>query len=342
MGNVCCAPKSQPFYVNKLFLIATFGLFSVLISAFFPQTVDVYHYFIEMFKLVWWAMVLGFIIGGIIDYFIPQDYIQKVLSKSKKRTLLLAVLLGALLSTCCHGILAISMQLYKKGASVPAIVTLLMAAPWANFSTTILMVVFFKLKGLLIIGLSIVIALIVGFIFQQLQKRKLLDSSANISVNKEFSFSIRADIKKRYKHYNFSKSQLLTDLKGVSAGSWDLMKMVLWWFVIAMVISSYIAAFVPHGFVAEYFGPSFMGLLSTLAATSIIEICSEGSSVLAFELYNQTGSIASVFVFLLAGVATDFTEIGLIWSTIGKRTAILIPLISVPIIMFFACLLLFL
>jgi uncharacterized membrane protein YraQ (UPF0718 family) len=57
-----------------------------------------------------------------------------------------ALFLGTALSTCCHGILAISIQLYKKGASIPAIITLLMAAPWANFPMTILLVIFFKLE----------------------------------------------------------------------------------------------------------------------------------------------------------------------------------------------------
>ena len=32
----------------------------------------------------------------------------------------------------------------------------------------------------------------------------------------------------------------------------------------------------------------------------------------------------------MAGVSTDYTEIGLIASTIGRRTAMMIPLITVP------------
>jgi len=31
-----------------------------------------------------------------------------------------------------------------------------------------------------------------------------------------------------------------------------------------------------------------------------------------------------------AGVVTDYTEIGLIWSNIGKRAAIWLPIITVP------------
>lgn len=341
MSETCCVPKKKPFYQNKLFLIAILGLFSIVITLFIPGFSHVSHYFLKMLSLVWWAMGLGFLIGGIIDYYVPQRYIKKLLSKNDAKTLFLSVFLGTLLSTCCHGILAIAMQLYKKGASIAAVITLLMAAPWANFPMTILMVVFFGVKGMIIIGLAILIALIVGFIFQLLDKANSLNRIEFSTDDADMTFSIRDDLKKRYHDYKFSKTQCVADLKGIFSGAWSLMKMVLWWFLIAMVVSSYISAFVPHGFIDQYFSSNLLGLLSTLLATSLIEICSEGSSVLAFELYNQTGSIAHVFVFLLAGVATDFTEIGLIWTTVGKRTALLIPIISVPIILFFAYWLLF-
>ena len=32
----------------------------------------------------------------------------------------------------------------------------------------------------------------------------------------------------------------------------------------------------------------------------------------------------------MAGVATDYTEIGLIWSNIGKKAAIWLPIVTVP------------
>ena len=49
------------------------------------------------------------------------------------------------MSACSHGILAISMQLYKKGASIPSVITFLLASPWANFPVTILLFGFFGL-----------------------------------------------------------------------------------------------------------------------------------------------------------------------------------------------------
>jgi len=54
---------------------------------------------------------------------------------------------------------------------------------------------------------------------------------------------------------------------------------------------------------------------------------------MAFEIFKQTGAFGSSYVFLMAGVATDYTEIGLIWSNIGRRAAIFLPVITVPQIM---------
>jgi uncharacterized membrane protein YraQ (UPF0718 family) len=80
----------------------------------------------------------------------------------------------------------------------------------------------------------------------------------------------------------------------------------------------------------EYMGATTLGLIVTLFFATIIEVCSEGSSPLAFEIFNQTGAFGNSFTFLMAGVATDYTEIGLIWSNIGKKTALFLPIITVP------------
>lgn len=114
------------------------------------------------------------------------------------------------------------------------------------------------------------------------------------------------------------------------SGAWGLTKMVLWWILIGMLLASFGRAFVPVSFFHQYMGATFLGLIVTLVAATIIEVCSEGSSPISFEIYRQTGAFGNSFVFLLAGVATDYTEIGLIWSNIGKKAAIWLPIITVP------------
>jgi len=77
-------------------------------------------------------VALGLVLGGIVDYYVPREYISKILSRPKKRTVIYATGLGILASACSHGILALSMELHKKGASGPAVVSFLLASPWAN------------------------------------------------------------------------------------------------------------------------------------------------------------------------------------------------------------------
>ncbi|MCD6429497.1 hypothetical protein J7L09_02275 [bacterium] len=61
-----------------------------------------------------------------------------------------------------------------------------------------------------------------------------------------------------------------------------------------------------------------------------MEVYSEGTAPLAFEIFKQTGVFGNVFVFLVAGMATGYTEIGLIWGNIGKKAALWLPVITVP------------
>jgi len=278
---------------------------------------------------IWWAIILGLVLGGAMEYYVPREYISHILAKPKKRTIFYSVLLGFLASACSHGILALSIELHKKGASNPAVVSFLLASPWANLTITIMLLGFFGLKALFIIISAFVIAIITGFVFQFLEKKNLIEKNNNIVYTKD-DFSITSDIKKRIKQYNFSFRQIKEDIKGIYAGTLSLGNMVLWWVFIGMALASLAGAYIPPEFFKSYMGPTMLGLFVTLALATVIEVCSEGSAPMAFEIFRQTGALGNSFVFLMAGVATDYTEIGLIWHNIGKRTAIWLPIVTVP------------
>lgn len=272
-------------------------------------------------KIIWWAILLGFFIGGLIDYFVPQDFIFKYLGGRKKRNLLYAVIAGFLMSACSHGILAISMQLYKKGAGIPSVITFLLASPWANLPVTILLFGFFGLKALYFIFAAMIIALITGFVYTYLEKWDLIEKSKVIKFNPQYSWE-------RLKNFDFKKSAV-----GVTSGGLNLANMVLWWIIIGILGAALIGAYVPQQFFTEFLGPGILGLVLTLVFATIIEVCSEGSAPVAFEVFKNVGTLGNPFVFLMAGVVTDYTEIGLIWSNIGKKAAIWLPIVTVPLVL---------
>ncbi len=106
--------------------------------------------------------------------------------------------------------------------------------------------------------------------------------------------------------------------------------MIVWWILIGVLAASVIGAYIPSHMFMTYVGPTALGLFITLIAATIIEVCSEGSSPIAFEIFRQTGALGNSFVFLMAGVATDYTEIGILWTNIGRKTALWLPIIAGP------------
>ena len=300
---------------------------AVLAVSFLPPFAALNDSLLSYLAIVWWAVLLGLFLGGIIDYFVPDGFVVRALGKRSKVTLINAVITGFLMSACSHGILAIAIQLYKKGASVPAVITFLLASPWANLPMTVLLFGFFGWKGILIVGGAMLIALITGLVFTLLDQLGWIEGPAKDVQVEDISWD-------RVKNFKFDESA-----KGVAAGAVSLANMVLWWILIGILAAAIIGAYVPEHWFMQYLGPDFTGMLVTLLFATVLEVCSEGTSPIAFEIFNKTAALGNPFVFLMAGVATDYTEIGLLWTNIGRRTAIWLPIVTVPQILIFAMLL---
>ena len=292
---------------------------AVYLISFIPVLSGLHESLVGYISVIWWAVLLGFFLGGIIDYFVSQEFIFSFLGKKRFSSLVYAVFAGLLLSACSHGILALSVQLYKKGANIASVVTFLLASPWANLPITILLFSFFGvIPALLFVLAAMLIALVTGSVFLFLEKRGWTEASPTFALS-----SAEGGFLKKEAHLKGS-------VGGVFRGAVSLANMVLWWILIGVLIGAVIGAYIPADIFHQYLGPTFTGLLLTLLFATIIEVCSEGSAPIAFEIFNQVGTFGNPFVFLMAGVVTDYTEIGLLWSNIGKKTAIWLPIITVP------------
>jgi len=97
------------------------------------------------------------------------------------------------------------------------------------------------------------------------------------------------------------------------------------------VLAALIRTFVPDDMMSTYFGPTIIGLLLTLLVTTIVEVCSEGSTPIGAELVTRAAAPGNGFTFLMAGVSTDYTEI-LVLRQITKswKIALSLPLLTVP------------
>src|SRR3954454_16269123 len=66
---------------------------------------------------VWWALVLGFAISGVVQAWVPRERIEATLSGDGARPVAWATGLGAASSSCSYAAIAIAKSLFQKGAS---------------------------------------------------------------------------------------------------------------------------------------------------------------------------------------------------------------------------------
>lgn len=330
--SCCAAPapqKRRPWFLQPLALLMTLIAAGFAGSYLFSPLVPFRETVLEFLSMMMLPVLLGFFLGGIIDASVPGEYISKHLSRRNPAAVFYAVGLGFLMSACNHGILALSMALHRKGASGAAVVSFLLASPWANLPVTFLLVGFFGWKGFLIVLLALVIALVTGLLFQQLEKKGWVEVNAH-SVEVTSDFSIRRDLKERVRNFQITKSGFLVWTVKVWASIRMLIGMVLFWILLGVFLSALAAAFVPMHWFDRFLGPNVTGLFVTLAFATVLEICSEGTSPLAFTLYQKTGAFGNAFAFLMAGVVTDYTEVGLIWKNLGRKSALWMLALSLP------------
>src|SRR4051794_17443892 len=67
---------------------------------------------------VWWALVLGFALSGIVQAWVPRERLQTALGGRGAREAALATGLGAASSSCSYAAIAIAKSLFEKGASL--------------------------------------------------------------------------------------------------------------------------------------------------------------------------------------------------------------------------------
>src|SRR3954453_9150218 len=67
---------------------------------------------------VWWALVLGFALSGIVQAWVPRKQLQTALGGRGAREAALATGLGAASSSCSYAAIAIAKSLFEKGASL--------------------------------------------------------------------------------------------------------------------------------------------------------------------------------------------------------------------------------
>src|SRR5207247_3100 len=91
---------------------------------------------------VWWALVLGFLLSGIVQAWVPRARMERALGGRGLGSLALATGFGAASSSCSYAAVAIAKSAFQKGASLAAAMALQFASTNLVFEIGIVIWVF--------------------------------------------------------------------------------------------------------------------------------------------------------------------------------------------------------
>ncbi|MCR9279793.1 MAG: permease [Pseudomonadaceae bacterium] len=331
----CCPPSSAAEAAPRSFDWLLWGSGFVVAVLYVVHLLDLSagalsvmaHGAAEMVNTMWWGVLLGIVMVGALSK-VPREFVLSILGPGDRVSgVVRATLAGLLLDLCNHGILMVAAKLYERGASTAQVMAFLVASPWNSLSLTIILVALIGFGWTVgFVVLSMLVALATGCIFLLLERRGVLPANTNrVELPEDFEFvpEARQGLAATSFDVTFVGSLLLDGLRDS--------RMVLRWLLFGIVLAVIIRALISPDAFADWFGPTLLGLGATMVAATIIEVCSEGSVPLAGDLFTRAGAPGNAFAFLMAGAATDYTEVMVLRDvTRSWKVALFLPLVTVP------------
>lgn len=325
----CCSTKPQKTIDYLLWgsiILISFSFIARWINLPYLQTFTAKN--VMLINEMWLSMGISIIIIGLMDH-VPDSMFAKLLGKPHTTSgIIKASLAGVLLDLCSHGILLVAMKLYKKGMSLGQVLAFLIASPWNSFSLTLIMWSLIGLPWTIgFIALSILVAILSGICVTWCVKHNILPKNPHKTEQQSSNQNTTSHLKQIFQIRNISIKNIW---KLIQTG-WKESQMILRWIFFGIVLTSLLVTIIPPDMFSKTFGPSILGLTLTLLFATVLEVCSEGSTPIAAEIFKTAKAPGNAFAFLMAGVATDYTEIMAIKeTTLSWKIALFLPLITLP------------
>ena len=248
-------------------------------------------------------LLLGFLFSGIISAFIDDSFVNKQIGQKKFSSVLKSTLMGIPLPLCSCGVIPVAATLKDYGASKGATTSFLVSTPQTGLDSIFLT---YGMLGPVFAIFRPVAAFISGLFCGLI---------VNIVDKEEHIHSIsKSEVKKN----NFSLFERLKS--GLKYGFLTLPEDIVVPLFQGLVIAACIGFFVPPDFIASYVSSNALLEYFVMLLVSLpLYVCATASIPIALVLYSKGISAGAIFIFLMAGPATNASSIAIIGNIMGRK-----------------------
>ena len=248
-------------------------------------------------------LLLGFLFSGIISVFIDDSLVYKQIGQKKFSSVLKSTLMGIPLPLCSCGVIPVAATLKDYGASKGATTSFLVSTPQTGLDSIFLtygmlgpVFAIFRPVAAFISGLFC------GLIVNGIDEEEHIHHASNAKIKKNDStFLERLASGLKYGFLTLPEDIVVPLFQG-------------------LVIAACIGFFVPPDFIASYVSANaFLEYFVMLLVSLPLYVCATASIPIALVLYSKGISAGAIFVFLMAGPATNASSIAIIGNIMGKK-----------------------
>ncbi|KFF57661.1 membrane protein [Bacillus sp. A053] len=261
-------------------------------------------------------ILIGVILSGIIQMFVSEEMIARIMPKNRFLAVLFGALAGVLFPACECGIIPITRRLLLKGVPLHAGVAFMLTAPIINpivlFSTYIAFgnrwsVVFYR--G----GLALAVSLIIGVILSyQFKDNQLL----------------KPDEPGHHHHHG----TLLQKLGGTLRHAIDEFFSVGKYLIIGAFIAAAMQTYVKTSTLLAIGQNDVSSSLVMMGLAFVLSLCSEVDAFIASS-FSSTFSLGSLIAFLVFGAMVDIKNLLMMLAAFKKRFVFLLITYIVVIVL---------
>ncbi|AKD33726.1 permease [Bacillus subtilis] len=262
-------------------------------------------------------ILIGVILSGIIQMFVSEEMIARIMPKNRFLAVLFGALAGVLFPACECGIIPITRRLLLKGVPLHAGVAFMLTAPIINpivlFSTYIAFgnrwsVVFYR--GGLALAVSLIIGVILSYQFKDTQLLKPDEPG----------------------HHHHHHHTLLQKLGGTLRHAIDEFFSVGKYLIIGAFIAAAMQTYVKTSTLLAIGQNDVSSSLVMMGLAFVLSLCSEVDAFIASS-FSSTFSLGSLIAFLVFGAMVDIKNLLMMLAAFKKRFVFLLITYIVVIVL---------
>ncbi|ADV95255.1 membrane protein [Bacillus subtilis] len=262
-------------------------------------------------------ILIGVILSGIIQMFVSEEMIARIMPKNRFLAVLFGALAGVLFPACECGIIPITRRLLLKGVPLHAGVAFMLTAPIINpivlFSTYIAFgnrwsVVFYR--GGLALAVSLIIGVILSYQFKDNQLLKPDEPG----------------------HHHHHHGTVLQKLGGTLRHAIDEFFSVGKYLIIGAFIAAAMQTYVKTSTLLAIGQNDVSSSLVMMGLAFVLSLCSEVDAFIASS-FSSTFSLGSLIAFLVFGAMVDIKNLLMMLAAFKKRFVFLLITYIVVIVL---------